>query len=239
MSNFIKSLGLTALVAATILVCQVHSSSFSLPRKGGSEVGRITGRILNPQGLPIVNAKVIALKGGPTVTPPQADSDRNGDFQIENLEPGVYTVYGHKEDEGYFDRVFNFYSYGPIDNPTVTVSANQTTPNVIVQLEKGAFLKGRVIDRVTGKLLALPRTNPAIWLRQAEDPKRFLNLGAANGEFQVVVPSLPITVEVTMPGYEDWHYTTPESGNRDGLLLLAPESTEELQILMTPRKSKK
>jgi hypothetical protein len=176
------------------------------------------------------------LTGAPSVSLPQTDTDRNGNFRFENLPPGVYVLHSRKEDEGYPRSEFDFYAEGARSEPQVLVYANQTTPNVTIQRTKAALLKGHIIDGATGKP---PLENPAVLLRQALDSERFLRFGAVKGEFQILVPSLAITLKIESSGYEDWHYRTPEDGNRDGVLLLAPETTQELEIVMTRKKPTK
>ena len=191
--------------------------------------GEITGKVVDAQGRPIADVRVMAeVPGTPSVTVPQTNTDANGNFRIENLLPALYTLHTMKEVEGYARSDYDLYREGINDETTIRVYADEVTPNIVIQLQKAAVLKGRVVDGSTGK----PIEHFGVILAQVADPKRFLQMGAIKGEFRAVVPALPITVRVFASGYEEWRYKT----DRDDSLFLAAGTTRELNVVMRPSK---
>jgi len=234
MTEFSKSLCILILIGAGAHTFSVHSSPPSLPQGSDSRLGGIVGHVIDSTGRPIIDAFVCADAGGPSVSLPQTYTDRNGQFKFVGLQPGVYTLHTHKEEEGYPRSVFNFYHEGVDTDPQVQVLANVITPNVLIQPQKGAILKGHVVDVFTGK----PVEHMEVWMRQVGDPERYLRVGAHDGDFQIVVPSVAFTVVIKATGYQDWHYRMPEYGGQDAPLMLSAESSLELTVTMTPLKSR-
>jgi hypothetical protein len=216
MTKFSKSLRILILIGAGAHTFSVHSSSPSRPQDPDSRLGGIVGRVIDSTGRQIINVVVFADAGGPSVTPPQTRTDRNGQFKFVGLRPGVYTLRTRKEDEGYPRSELNFYQVGVDTDPQVQVLANVITPNVLIQPQKGALLKGHVVDVFTGK----PVEHMEVWVRQVADPERYLRVGAHNGDFQIVVPTVAFTVVIKATGYQDWHYRMLEYDGQDAPLML-------------------
>ena len=63
---------------------------------------KITGYIVNGGGNGIANAKIVARKDGETIA--TVSSDDNGEFVLENLEPGEYSLQVTKK--GYRRKFF-------------------------------------------------------------------------------------------------------------------------------------
>jgi len=221
-----------AKTSAFIAIIAVGAFAFLLqptPRASlvtqASGKGEITGKVIDAQGRPIVNVRVMAdIPGTPSTTLPQTVTDRNGNFRIENLLPELYTLHTRKEDEGYPRSEFDFYHESTNDETTVRVYADQVASNIVIQLQKAAFLHGRVIDGSSRK----PIEHFVVLMAQVADPERTLQMGGSGGEFRAVVPALPITIRVSAAGYEEWRYKT----DRDSSLFLAPGTSHELNVVM-------
>jgi hypothetical protein len=228
-STLLKTSVFVAIVAGALVLQPTPLASVVTQASGK---GEITGKVVDAQGRPIADLRVSAeVPGTPSVTLPQTTTDTNGNFRIGNLSPDVYTLLTSKEDEGYPDSEFNFYHEGTDNETTVRVYADQVTPNVLIQLQKAAILKGRVSDSATGN----PIEHFVVRLAQVSHPERFLQTGGSKGEFRVVAPPLPITVRVSAAGYEEWRYTTDR--DEKGSLFLAPTTSHELTVVMRRRKS--
>jgi hypothetical protein len=166
---------------------------------------------------------------------PMAWSNKNGEFIIDGLIPGLYSLHGSKQEEGYPRTEFNFYDRSENADLKVEIYEQQTTQKVIIQLgPKAAVLVGRVVDASTNQ----PLHHADITLRRVDQPERFLRTGLTlpieKGEFKLLVPSLPFTVKVSEDGYEDWYYRVPGEGKQASTLLLAPDSTKSLLVSLRP-----
>ena len=82
---------------------------------------------------------------------------------------------------------------------------HQAMQNVILQLGlKAGVLTLRVVDANSNQ----PLHHADITIRRVDLPDRYLSSGLSveEGEFKILVPSLPFTVKVSEKGYEDWYY---------------------------------
>ena len=119
---------------------------------------RIEGRLTYAgTGAPVKDA-MVSLEGiYPTHGWGQARVDANGNYLLENLTPGTYSLY---------------LEYGPkgwtaIAKEFVTVAEGQTVSNVDMTLIRSGFITGRVTDRDTNE----PVANHTIRLNDAARPE--------------------------------------------------------------------
>jgi hypothetical protein len=64
-----------------------------------------------------------------------------------------------------------------------------------------------------------------------------INDSSPTGQFRQLVPSIPVTIKVSAPGYEDWWYK--EKGAREAAkLLVAQGSVKGITILLNPNKGR-
>ena len=82
---------------------------------------KITGYIVNNGGNNIANAKVVARKDGETIS--TASSDLNGEFVLENLEPGEYGLRITKK--GYRSKTI-----------TITIEEDGGDEKIVIQMKK-------------------------------------------------------------------------------------------------------
>ena len=107
--------------------------------------GRIAGRVIaEGADTPIAGARIMLLPAGPPPpwpmgAPSQAVTDANGRFVFERVAPGDYHVDVQKAG---FASIFD-----PTDPPpTITVAAGQSLDTVVLRLQKGGAITGRVVD---------------------------------------------------------------------------------------------
>jgi hypothetical protein len=205
----------------------------------------ISGRVLDAEGHPIAGLTVLAERTDIVIQPmPRAWTDKNGDFIIQGLEPGPYTLYTRKDEDGYPHTGSSFYDEGPSVELRVQVSTHQITSNVIIQRgSKAAVLQGVIVDATTNR----PVQKAQITARQVHLSERFLSTGLfwhegsdplkfVPGGFKFPVPSsIAFTLKISAPGYEDWYYKIPGSPELASSLLLASNTTKQLAVRLQPQ----
>jgi hypothetical protein len=205
----------------------------SVPARGG-----ISGRVLDANGHPIGDAMVLADRPDIVIRPaPMGWTNKDGEFIIEDLMPGSYSLHGSKQEEGYPRTEFNFYDPNESGGLKVEVYERQTTQKVIIQLgPKAAVLVGQVVDASTSQ----PLRHANITVRRVDHPERFLSTGlfwhGVEGGFRLLVPSSPFTLKVSEPGYQDWYYRRSGERGQASALLLAPNNTKSLKVALRPRR---
>lgn len=154
-------------------------------------------------------------------------TDKEGVFLIKGLKPGPYTISAAKEKDGYAPSDSMFHSVNltlPLPVP-VTVLAGQQTSDIVIHLgPKAASLVGYVLDALTTR----PIGDIQIMLRRVDNPDYSYMTGPdLKGEYKILVPPVPITIEVSAPGYEKRHL---------GSLQLRPPEIKQLKISLRPNK---
>lgn len=165
--------------------------------------GSIEGSVHDPKGQPVGGASIYAERTDVLMTRSiYALSDSEGKFLIKDLSPGKYILYGSKEVDGYPRTTSTFYyddAWVPF--PEITVYDGQVTSGVKVALgAKAIRLLLRVVDEKTQK----PLKSAYVTLRRANNPNSFYSSSFGepkNGNFEILVPSQPLTAEISAPGY--------------------------------------
>jgi len=200
--------------------------------------GTIAGRVLDAGWQPVSGAQVLVERSDiPMGKLPFVYTDEQGKFLIKDLATGTYMVYVAKEEDGYPPTYSAFHFVGPVDIPRITIDAQHVTPEVIIQMgPKAARVIGRIVDAITKK----PIENAQIILRRIDNTDYSYLTGPnqleEKGAFKILVPSVPFTIKVSAPGYEDWYYGGNDSKEKAGALKLAPNTTKELLISLRPVK---
>jgi len=130
----------------------------------------------------------------------------------------------------------------------VQVSDHHTTPNVIIQRGlKASVLEGIVVDGTTNQ----PVKAAQLTVRRVDRPERFLSTGLfwhqgddplkfVEGGFKFLVPSsLPFTLTVSAPGYDDWYYKESEKQKTPTALILSSDTTMKLRVVLRRRPIKR
>jgi len=200
----------------TILILMFSSSLVA-------QNGVIQGTVLDEVGRPLQGAKVHAELHGVLVAKAirYVESDEKGTFAIDRLAYGTYDVSGQKEEDGYPDSSFSFYTDKPVATSAV-ISPEHPAATVALKLgPKAGVITGTVRDALTGKPI------PASFMLRASS-KRWMGTSQPS-KFRVLIPSATdISVEVSSAGYKTWVYDGSGSDSRP--LRLEPGSEMRLDI---------
>jgi hypothetical protein len=190
---------------AGLLVIILHSVALPQTAQQGHLV--ITGQVLDDQGRPVSGVLVSAHPdGGLRGKLPTSPSNDYGQFAIVVSRTGSYLVTASKPVDGY-PSSFNPFYYPANNSPAlvrVHVKETQAAPFATVRLEpKAGKIAGRIIDAETDR----PVRNAQISLCRTEIPKYCYRVDEKHpdGQFENLVPSAPITILVSAPGYKDWN----------------------------------
>jgi len=203
--------------------------------------GVIKGIVTTNEGESVSKARVyVWLPTGNWLTRQiGATADDFGGFSLSNLPDGEYAVRAFKEEDGYPDLTFYFYSaaYDAVKWPRVTVTNGNTVQDVVVHVPspKCGRLLINVIDAKTNKMIR----DAEVSLTHEGKPKTLLRSGATkmDGSFNLLVPpAVPIDLKVSALGYRDWYYKTDGSKGEPKPLLLASDTTKELNISLQPQR---
>src|ERR1051326_6887681 len=105
----------------------------------GKKSAAIKGIVTTSGGQAVSNAIVYATRIGndERLTRRNAvTSDEQGRFKLSNLSDGEYTIRAYKEEDGYPDLTFSFYSeaFNAIHWPQITIVNGTTVEDVIVHV---------------------------------------------------------------------------------------------------------
>ncbi|MEN3330509.1 MAG: Carboxypeptidase regulatory-like domain [Acidobacteriota bacterium] len=208
----------------------------------GKNSAAIEGIVTTSAGEPVKKAMVYARRLGNSEKLTRRNSvttDDLGRFSLSNLPDGEYTIRAFKEEDGYPDLTFYFYSvaYEAVKWPKVTIVKGMTVDDVIVQLAspKCGRLLISVIDVETNKTIR----DAEVSLNHQGNPKTLLISGAnkPDGSFNLLVPpDVALDLKISAPGYRDWHYKTDSPRGETKGLLLGPDTTKELNITLQPQR---
>jgi Carboxypeptidase regulatory-like domain len=206
----------------------------------GKNSAAIKGIVTTSGGQPISKATVYVsgLGNGERLTRRNVvTTDDQGRFILPNLPDGEYTIHAYKEDDGYPDLTFSFYSvaYNAVQWPQITIVNGTTVEDVIIHLAspKCGRLLITVIDAETNKKIR----DAQVSLTHEGNPKTLLMSGTnrPDDSFNLLVPpNIVVALKVSAPGYRDWHYNTDSSKGEP--LRVAPDTTKELNVSLQPQR---
>ena len=159
------------------------------------------------------------------------ETDAQGRFKIEALQPGPYQIYSEAMSEGYMPQYLPFYRNASLPIPQVTLSGDNPSASVALNVApKSGLITGRVIDEDTDK----PVQNFVVWAWQARvanaHTHHIVN-GSRLGSFKLYASPVPFELRVKSEGYEDWFMVLPGT-NRPGSLLVPAGSTAEFAVYL-------
>jgi hypothetical protein len=188
----------------------------------------ITGEVVDENRQPVSGANVAAHPDSLHGKLPMATTDNQGRFSIPVYKTGTWTITANKPARGY-PMMSPFY-YPLVESiANVKVKEDEQAPFVKVKLSRAAKLNVRIADQETGQ----PIRNAQIGLCRIEAP-RFChrqNLAVRNGQFEVLVPFAPISVQISAAGYEDW-YIRDNNDSAPKPLLASSSETPELNVFL-------
>src|SRR4249920_1041849 len=95
-----------------------HTSSTTLlnakstQQNANSTIAGISGRVVDALGKPVAGALISAEPSDKIMLHlPSAFTNKNGEFVIQGVMPGQYTLHTRKEEDGYPRTEFNFYVF--------------------------------------------------------------------------------------------------------------------------------
>lgn len=195
-----------------LLICVLLISCLATAQRSG----RITGTVLDENGQVFDGANVCLMmrSGNNTgITCDLGRTDKNGQFEIKNLESGTYGVFAAKVEEGY-----------SIDNQSpgekVELTAQNPATEVTVRLRpRGGVLLGSVTDKFTGQPLK------HAWISYQDiDGKASGSSFISDGRILLAVPTeCDLVMIVSAEGYKGWIFTDPANPARPVLRLRSGE----------------
>ena len=197
----------------------------------------ITGQVKDAYGHPVPNAKVLARLTPPTSGRiPAGYTDPDGNFSIVVRTPGTYRLYAGKEELFHPIADCPYYDVDRIIPPEVMVADKETiNAGTVLLNSQGAKLALRIVDAETGD----PINEAGIGFRRDDNPDSWLGVGlgqADAGKITVLVPSIPIRIEVQADGYKNWYYGGDGTIKQALSLYLIAGTTEELEIRLRRHK---
>jgi|GEM_PF-3057410 hypothetical protein len=195
--------------------------------------GVITGTVLDEHGSPVVKAKVHITEKGVFVAHKIIqfrETDGDGHFRIAHVPWGTYIVLAGKEDSGYADPKFSFYSNN--GEPVVVLTEDAPATDVTLKLgpKAGVLDLKPVTDELTGKEIR----SAAITLRRADNNDLFITTSTTVG--RILVPALTnVVISIAAAGYKPW--PAPGHAAAEGRIFLRPEQTQKLQVILQPEET--
>lgn len=219
-----KKLIVNVVLCASLML--VSEAQFSYR---GQQVNQsITGLVVYPDGTPAPGATVLRYRSdNPTGLQSGTESQADGSFIINNLEPGVsYSLCASKREEGYLDPFFLPYGLPVGGNcKNVVLSAGSNPVKVRLQLSKKAGkLEGRILNvrtqrpivsgkvtlyrplKLEGDTWILVNPKQATWIPSADEKTD------AAGDFSFSkLPEGRYFLRVKATGYPDWFFDNQSS----------------------------
>jgi hypothetical protein len=161
-----------------------------------------------------------------------------GRFTLSVVGPGRYWVFAFKDNKGYREIDEALIRLDPEGIPEVVVTEQSPKQVTVIRLRpRAAKLTIRLVDVVTGR----PLDRAQLVLTSEDNPKRqytrsLTAFDKKNGEIRLLLPSFPLTIEASAPGYESWSYRETGAKERTSVLLLAPDETREITVGLRPMK---
>jgi hypothetical protein len=193
------------------------------PQRAGRG-GTISGIVVDMEGNPVSQADVSVRRRNAMTGPDiPAQADKQGRFTVTGLEAETYQISASKEEDGYPEAsTATFYAGIKAIIQQITLNENEVSSGNVIRVgPKALKLFGRVVDAVTKK----PVNRVRITMRRVDNPGDFFQTGV-HGSFKVLVPQVPITVEVSAPGYEkkDLGTLMPTAGQINRLKVMLRKS---------------
>lgn len=234
---------LLAIIFLSLVNSPASKTSIQLTNQAtGKNTAAIKGIVTTSGGEPISKAMVYASRlgiGERIARRNAVTTDDLGRFSLSNLPDGEYTIRAFKEEDGYPDLTFSFYSeaYNAVHWPRITIVNGTTVEDVIVHLASPKC--GRLLITVSD-----PQTNKKIRdaqvsLNHEGNPKTLLISGTnrPDDSFNLLVPpDVVVDLKVSAPGYRDWHYKTDRPKGETKTLRVAADATKELNVILQPQK---
>jgi len=219
----LRRLGATLFIVALIALSAFRTYAEA---RQPAETASLEVSVRTKERLPLAGARVYAQ---PTNRPAKGrlasvETDPSGIAKLTDLEPGLYRVSAFKEDAGYPDPFFAFYTKPGNDTETVQARPNETVKVAVTLGDPAGRLTVDVLDAATEESLV---SEAALIISQRDEPSRSITLRA--GDLSILVPSnVPLTLKLTCNTYEEWTYQDPTTGLHE--LTIAPGTGLRLTV---------
>jgi hypothetical protein len=207
-------------------IAQIEAQTHKKPQAHAG----IAGTVLDERAHPLKNILVHAVSEKTGMYMPTVDSNEDGHFVIENLEPGTYSVFGESDSAGYPNTALSFY---PNENPTKVTIGNFGEANVVLVLgPRAGVLCGTVLDRTTGQAIISQTHFIVRKISNRDDAIEF----AGPAKFRwLIPPATEVTLEVVAEGYKPWVYAETSSPSTPMPLRLDSGQEKILNIQLEPQ----
>lgn len=188
----------------------------------------VRGTVVDADGKPVSHASVEVRpvlsqfsEGVVGNTPnPWIAADQSGHFELV-LAPGRYKIQGKDEEDGFPDPTFWLNVDPKARFPVISVDNKDVADVVVVLGSRGGVLYGSVQDADT----RTPIFNAKLRLQDVRNSYAYVDIFTNHaGQFQYAVPSKPIVISVTAPGYKT---TAVEAGAE---VTLSPGERRQIDI---------
>ena len=209
-----------------ILVFLLLAGTIAQPRD--LKPGQISGRVISPEGKPVVDAQVTAAlqTGGPTVRVDRwGMTDDEGRFVIDHLAFGKYLMFAEKTSDGY-PRRFLWCFYGA--NRAITVALTELNPSVEFDIElppKAGNIIVRFANANVGTFISA-----GIKISSRDGPCS-LGTGLSANDAVQIPSGVDVDLTIDAAGYADWSYSDTHDG---AALNLKPNETVVLKVKLAP-----
>jgi len=195
--------------------------------------GVVSGQVLDAQGKPVADATIslfpaVPFEGGL----PYAVTDADGRFRLVSPPFGKAWLCAVKPSAGYPDTNSLLFAPEVDDRPEIFLAPNAVFAQDVHLARPDGILEAQVIDAVTKEIVP----NGHITMRRQKPQAIYSENIPKDGHFLYAMPSAPIEIFVTAPGYRQWRY-----GDKNGqnALVLASSDHQRLTIELIPEKENK
>lgn len=184
----------------------------------------IKGRVIDENQQPVPGAMVFGYPEGLRGKVPAAKSDAKGNFSLVVFQSGSFELTASKVDENRPSSARPLYNpLGEFSSQT-SVFENEPPPFVTIKLTPvSGVVSGQILDEET----KLPIKDARIGLCRVEVPKYCQRFRIVNGNFRLLAPLVPFTMQVSAPAYRDWY--APDGQYPEPLQIL-PSSAKQLSV---------
>ncbi len=226
----VRQSGICLIAIAALCVATIGQST---PRTAAPY--SIAGYVLDVEENFVLDAEVHAALVDRSGFESTAYTDWRG-FTLKNPGPGIYRMYASKGNEGYSSISRALWDLNPEAIPQVTLDEQSHSQFVVIPLvPRAAKLVVRIVSKEAGQ-----QVEKAQLVLHRQDKLNYSHTTVPNqgekGEFNLLVPPLPLCLEASAPGFESSYYKVDGSKERCNGLRLAPGEVKEVTITLQPSK---
>ncbi len=211
---------------AIALTCALSVSALA-----NAQHGSIGGRVVTSSSEPLADAHIEAIPVERSVGQERhaTVTATDGRFKLDAMPAGRYRLYVWKLSAGVPDLTTVFYQQPGMTYPEAVVLKDRETKVGDLHIEgRWAWLTMNIIDARSKK----PVTTARCFLKRL-DVGFVIETGVKEGSISFYIPSAPVSLKLTAPGYEDWIYS--EHSTNKSAVKLAPGDKVTLEIQLAPR----